>query len=371
MNTPTDSSNTTNSDQPASGEITDDKQLQEALKYAWNLYAVYGQSGMKRRRTSDQIGNWIFISTILVVFLAIILNFLKQSNPEANSVIFNVVRILVILAPITVSMLVTFANSFGGNVPRNFIERTLGQKTQNEGEKGEHSSIASESEYLFRASDQVQSHIMLCRTRLDKYSTDSTRGKTLVSEVNKIQKKLMQETPIKNISLEIYNGQIPPYYFRDDPNSDSGFGDLNGDQYVVFRLEPQLRWFMRIVKRREGQKRRNSAFIIFFGGLGTFLAAIGLEIWVTLTTAVAGAFSSILENAKLDQTISEYNKAISELHGLLAWWSTLTPDEKSLKTNIENLVLNSERFIIGEKSWIGVVVGQYPFLKESSNATTV
>ncbi len=90
-----------------------------------------------------------------------------------------------------------------------------------------------------------------------------------------------------------------------------------------------------------------------FGGAGTLLAAIGLEIWVAVTTSVVGIYSTILEAWQLETSVTLYNQASTDLSAIRTWWYALPPAEQDRQENIDRLVETSERIMTAEHvGWV-------------------
>jgi hypothetical protein len=135
---------------------------------------------------------------------------------------------------------------------------------------------------------------------------------------------------------------------KDDPLS-----PLTPDEYVRFRIDNQIAFYQRNVARHERQGRWLRWLAWIFGGLGTLLAAIGLQLWVAVTTAVVGVFVTLLEAYQLETTVTLYNQAATDLTAIRAWWYALPSRDQDLQANIDRLVERSERIMRAEHSgWV-------------------
>jgi SMODS and SLOG-associating 2TM effector domain 1 len=89
------------------------------------------------------------------------------------------------------------------------------------------------------------------------------------------------------------------------------------------------------------------------GGLGTFLAAIGLELWIAVTTALAGAFTAYLEAMQLETSLMLYNQAATDLAAIKTWWLALPPNEQFRQATVDRLVTRAEQIMQAELSgWV-------------------
>jgi hypothetical protein len=73
------------------------------------------------------------------------------------------------------------------------------------------------------------------------------------------------------------------------------------------------------------------------------LAAIRLEVWVALTTALATAFINRLEIDQVENSLVQYNITLTNLRNIQFWWKGLTSWEKTRRKNIDLLLDQSER----------------------------
>ena len=84
---------------------------------------------------------------------------------------------------------------------------------------------------------------------------------------------------------------------------------------------------------------------LIIGGAGTFLAAVGMQIWIAVTIAMVTAIVAFLEYRQAENTLIKYNQVATDLHNIKAWWSTLSPDEKSYPRSKDSLVKNTESIL--------------------------
>ena len=90
--------------------------------------------------------------------------------------------------------------------------------------------------------------------------------------------------------------------------------------------------------------------IYIFGGIGTLLAAMGLELWIALTSALVAGLGSYLEYQQIENTLLKYNKASSELADVRSWWTALSAAEQERQENIDTLIGMTERTLHSEFS---------------------
>src|SRR5262249_54079178 len=81
--------------------------------------------------------------------------------------------------------------------------------------------------------------------------------------------------------------------------------------------------------------------------------AIGAQLWVALTTALASALTTWLASRQLDETLVRYNQSAADLANVRDWWTKLSPAAKRNPKNIDQLVEVTERVLETELSgWV-------------------
>lgn len=102
--------------------------------------------------------------------------------------------------------------------------------------------------------------------------------------------------------------------------SDDGLSTLSPQRYLEIRVGDQLRYFRGRTAKLERQLHRLQFATVAAGGLGTLLAALGLELWIGLTTSFTGAVAAWIGSLQIDNTLVTYNQAASRLDGLQTRW---------------------------------------------------
>ena len=200
--------------------------------------------------------------------------------------------------------------------------------------------------------EAIKREVFRYRTRTGIYSDDhpgTYRGTLLAQEVDKISKALAQS--------EVNRAGAPalPDLAKAAPGSpvEDPLSVLTGDQYAIARLQDQIKYYEKTTRKLDGQVRLFHALIYVAGGGGTFLAAIGANIWVALTTAVGSALTARLEAEQKDATLAQYNQALAALKFILNRWNSLSALEKEQQRNLDRLVEDTEDALKGELAgWV-------------------
>jgi hypothetical protein len=284
------------------------------LELAWQLHAEMDLAADKRTKGFYSIRGWIAGLGILATLFAILTQpFAPGLTP--TSLEGWVFKIFFILIPIVASIIAAFATKFYSNG----------------------------AWLIYRAgAEEVKKEIYTYRTILPK---DKTRRDYLEKRLDDIKRKVFRNLGGEFV-LEGYTGPLPKSYKKEKPDSDSGFHDLTGDDYIKYRVRNQIDWHNNRIHKRGRERRNMTIAILVFGGLGALLAALGgfLAIWVAVTASITAALLGWQELKKVDETIKNYSKVVLELTIVYDHWQNLEPEERT-KQEFEKMVLGCERVL--------------------------
>jgi hypothetical protein len=294
------------------------------LEIAWLRHADLDLAADKRTLGFIKIRKWIAWLSVLATLFAILSQqyFSDLANPPAFFASFPYyaslglgVRVLFVAIPVVASIFAAFATKFYSN-----------------------------GDWLiYRAgAEEVKKEIYLFRTILPK---DRSRRDYLEKRLGEIQRKIFRNLG-GEFAFEGYKGPLPSNYRKGDADSDPGFHDLTGEEYVKYRLKNQLDWHNKRINQRRNERIWMTVYILCVGGLGALLAALGglLSIWVALTASVTAALLGWQELRNVDQTIKNYSKVVTELTLLYNHWQNLEPEER-IPAEFEKMVLGCERVL--------------------------
>jgi hypothetical protein len=295
------------------------------LELAWQRHAELNLAADRRTKGFYNIRKWIAWLGILATLFAILTQQffpnIDFSKPPASAPFVGyynlgiLVKVLFIAIPVLASIFAAFATKF----------------------------YSSGSWLIYRAaSEEIKKEIYTFRTILPK---DKSRRDYLEKRLADIQRKLFRNLG-GEFAFEGYKGPLPSSYHKDRPDSDPGFHELTGDDYVKYRLKHQLDWHNNRINQRKRERREMTIYILTIGGVGALLAALGgfLAIWVALTASITAALLGWQELRKVDETIKNYSKVVLELTILYDHWQNLEPEERTNK-EFEKMVLGCERVL--------------------------
>jgi hypothetical protein len=288
------------------------------LELAWQLHAEMDLAADKRTKGFYSIRKWIAWLGVLATLFAIFTQLeLFRDTTSLQGVI---VKILFIAIPVVASIFAAFATKFYSNG----------------------------SWLIYRAAaEEIKKEIYTFRTILpkDKTRKDKARRDYLERRLGEIQRKIFRNLG-GEFAFEGYNGPLPKNYKKNNPDSDPGFHDLTGDEYVKYRLKNQLDWHNNKILQRKRERRWMTILILAVGGLGALLAALGglLAIWVAFTASVTAALLGWQELRRVDEIIKNYSKVVVELSILYNHWQHLELGERNAQ-EVEKMVLGCERIL--------------------------
>lgn len=299
------------------------------LEQAWQKFADYDDNAKKLKKSFSRFQKCILwlggLATLLVLVQT---QFVKNSQTGIPYPLGEVLRVFIILIPITITILTVASKRFiSGNI---WI-------------------------YLRVAAEKIKSEIYRFRLLATLNITPPDQGeswdKNLWKKLTEIDDQLTKEkvfqTPIKE-----YKGPIPPD-MGGEPDNDDGFNALTAGQYIKIRIDDQLNYYKKNTIKMERQLKWCLWLIYILGGLGTFLAAIKLELWVALTTSIAGIFTTYLRYMQVENNLMVYNQTIRALTDVKIWWNILTGDQKQKVENIKNLLDSTENiFQAKQNRWM-------------------
>lgn len=287
----------------------------EALFDAWSSFARYDHNAKSTRNQYLRLRTCILFLGVGATALAILYAWSQAAeNPGLPQ---QILRYTVIALPIIISILQAGSAQFRGGT--NYV--------------------------LLRGSaEALKSEIYRYRAKAEIYSPANTASEPreikLARKVKTIGGQLMKSEANQSM-LKPYTGKLPPIYEAVD-NPDDGFEDLKADRYLALRLEDQLNWYHAKTQKIGRRWRRAYWYIIILGGIGTLLAALGLEIWVAVTVALGGALTSLLQLQADEQTLISYNQAATDLEGVRIWWHALPEEDRNKQENKNKLVRYTE-----------------------------
>lgn len=281
------------------------------LNVAWERFAQFDTISLERSKGHLRLRRWVAILGVLATLLAIIVDGYPETFPALGGL---ALKFLLILMPISSSVLAAFVNKFYGG--------------------GDWLVMRAGAEQILR-------EIFTYRTILRR---SPQRRAWLEQRVADIQRQVYKGLGGEMV-LRPYKGRIPPRK-NVDADGDDGIKDLSGEEYFSFRLQDQLAWHIGKVNKFQYERTRLQLGVLAAGGAGALLAALGgpLTVWVALTASIASALMGWEELRNLDTAVKNYSKVILELTILLDHWRNLEPEERT-DTEFYMMVRSTEEIL--------------------------
>lgn len=299
------------------------------LEGAWRRFGLFDENAKRRQREFERRQRWILGLGVAATLLALGQTQLRQSGlTQAGVGLDQALHYGVLAVPIVLTVLIAAANRFrAGN-------RWI---------------------LLRAAAEALKGEIYTYRARAGAYAAIGEDGlrpqERLAKRVEDLGRQLLQ-TEVNLAGLAPYEGPIPPRMYG-AAGEDDGLTPLTPERYLQVRLGDQRAFYEGRTRRLERQLRHLNWLIYAVGGLGTFLAAVGLELWVALTTTLAGAFATLLEYRQVEATLVRYNQTAGDLAAIEAWWVALGADGQRLPANRDRLVAQTEKVCMAELTgWV-------------------
>jgi hypothetical protein len=270
------------------------------LQIAWARFSELDTNASARTKSHLNKRRWIAILGVLATLFAVLSQLFPYAPGESGDPIRLVIRILLILTPLVGSAMAAFTKSF----------------------------YSTGDWLIMRAgAEEVLKEIYFFRTILQK---KSSRRAYLEKRLTEIQRQLYNSMG-GELVLNPFNGEDHSRYYPDDPTSDFGYDDLNGEEYFKYRVENQLSWHRKKVRKHQADRVKFQVLILIFGAAGAFLAALGgsFSLWVAVTASLTAAFLGWQELRNIDMVVKNYSKVIVELSVMYDHWLNLELEERT------------------------------------------
>jgi hypothetical protein len=276
-------------------EQTSQEKEQDAdpvLLNAWTRFAEYDIGAGKHQKMFFRLRITILVLGILATAAALAFTVFGPDDIANAEWYFMLWRYVVILLPITTSVLLAGAVKFDAGTKWILLRNSA-------------EAIKKEI-YRYRAKVEIYS-------QENEKKTGETRNIKLARKVKNITNRVMKtQVNLSDITLSKEEEKEVPSGFT-YVEGDDCFSDLSPEEYIEFQLEDQCAFYKKRTGTLERQLKQLQWLIYLLGGVGTFLAAVGLEIWIAVSTGIAGALTTFLEIKRVEQTLISYNQTATDL----------------------------------------------------------
>jgi len=310
----------------------DQKPSNPVLLNAWNRFAEYDVGASKQQKIFLRLRITILILGIAATTTALVYTVTKPDDIASAGLGFQLFRYIVILLPISTSVLSAGAVKFDAGTKWILLRNSA-------------EAIKKEI-YRYRAKAEIYSGT-------NSPQSGETRNIKLARKIKTITNRVMK-TQVNQSDITLMNKDpedIPLNFAYVE--GDDCFSDLSPDDYIKYRLLDQCAFYKNRTGQLEKRLKQLQWSIYFLGGVGTFLAAVGFEIWIAVSSAIVGALTTYLEMKRIEQTLITYNQAATDLQGIHTWWLSLSEKQKKTSINLDKLVKNTETVLQSEHfGWV-------------------
>ncbi|HEX9731689.1 MAG TPA: DUF4231 domain-containing protein [Thermoanaerobaculia bacterium] len=302
--------------------MSSDEKSTAMLEEAWRRFAVYDFNANRLQRGFLRMRGWIATLGVLATLAAVLYAVVSHEEHLRLTDWRFYLRLLVLATPITASVLVAMTARIDRGVAWVMVRGSA---------------------------EALKREIYRYRARVGPYGPERAdageRERRLAGKIESITRRLASSEALRE-TLRPYRGTLPP------PGAaaagDDGFSELAAEPYVAVRLHDQLGYYNRKSRRLERHYKVVQWTVVSLGGVGTFLAAAGLEIWVPVSISLGAALAGYLELRNVETTLASYVKGALELENVLTWWKSLAPEERAEQAARDQLVAKTEAVLQSE-----------------------
>ena len=139
--------------------------------------------------------------------------------------------------------------------------------------------------------------------------------------------------------------------YADDESRDDGIEPLSAEEYIKFRLEPELKRYKKLAPRLSFRVTVLQTITLFASAANAWLAITKRLEYVPLLVALAGAVSAVMEYEMLNVRLLAHNNAQMVLGNLLIWWQSLSLIDRRTADAKRYLVESTEEALHTARGW--------------------
>ena len=139
--------------------------------------------------------------------------------------------------------------------------------------------------------------------------------------------------------------------YAHDDTRDDGIEPLSAEEYIKFRLEPELKRYKKLAPRLSNAVTVLQTITLFASAANAGLAITKHLEYVPLLVALTGAVSAVMEYEMLSVRLLAYNNAQMTLGNLLIWWQSLSLIDRRTADAKRYLVESTEEALHAGRGW--------------------
>ncbi|MDQ7027689.1 MAG: DUF4231 domain-containing protein [Anaerolineae bacterium] len=286
-----------------------------ALLATWRRFLDYDHVSSEKKREYSRLREIVIALGLLTsagavfsIYLQSVadvawLNFVRLD--DLIEVLVEVLRVLLIIMPIATVALLTYGAQFVSST--SWIEYRVGAET-------------------------LRSEIYLYRMRGGEYKDlDAAEARLRLLDVIDAANSRIDEQGATVPYMRNYEGIEQLIAQKtESPGEDDGFGTLEVENYIDWRVKKQLRWYIQKIRRDYSTSQREKRLALTVGAFGAVLSGLGrnLEAMVAVTTAMGIALTARSETRMYGATYGIFHWTAGKLQHELNKWEVLTEEDK-------------------------------------------
>ena len=139
--------------------------------------------------------------------------------------------------------------------------------------------------------------------------------------------------------------------YADDESRDDGIEPLSAEEYIKFRLEPELKRYKELAPWLSFWVTVLQTITLFASAGNAWLAITKRLEYVPLLVALTGAVSAVMEYEMLNVRLLACNNAQMVLGKLLIWWQSLSLIDRRTADSKRYLVESTEEALHTARGW--------------------
>lgn len=288
-----------------------------ALVSAWQRLLDYDRISTGQKSAYQRTRSWIIILGLFTTAAAVFNTYV----PFLESAL----RITLIIMPIATVLLMNYASQFAGSTV--WLQH--------------------------RASAEIiRSQIYRYRMGVGDYQGKSSRERQyiLLNSIQDINRQVSNQDSPPHTQIPVEEVIAAVTQKTNAPDTDDGFSPLSVDNYIQWRVRPQLDWYTQKIQNDYRNMRRERIWSLVVSGAGSILAAMGemFAALVAVTTAMGVALNRRAELRMYGATYSIYHWAANTLQDELDEWNIL-PESERTEDAVSTFVLRVEGIFSEER----------------------
>jgi len=204
------------------------------------------------------------------------------------------------------------------------------------------------------AAERIRTEIYLYRTRASQYAVedDVERQQLLLNKVEEAYKSIDSADFVPYMRArneQIVRDEVQELCYQSPgtDDRDDGFAPLTVDEYLNYRVRPQIKWYVGRIRKDYIQKRRLTIGVLIFAGTGSALVGLdrNLASLVALSTAAGIALTMWSSVRTTGATYGLFHESARDLQMGLRRWEILS-EEKRKDTKV---VAEMENIFVRER----------------------